>query len=116
MVKSEAGAHLGLGIRVSSALSPSSRDGLPPQHHLYYSPPEHHPSPSPGGAGHKYHENGQDNFTDFVSLVCQDGPPGPSRSPKVPVSSYYAPGMYPPHPPMSRPAPLVRSSDPSSVS
>ena len=96
--------------------------GLPPQH-LYYSPPDHHPAPSPS-AGPKYHENGggggggpgQDNFSDFVSLVCQDGPPGPSRSPKVSVSSYYSPGMYPPPPPMSRPVPLVRSSPPVSTS
>ena len=93
--------------------------GLPPQH-LYYSPPEHHPTPSPGGQPppHKYHENGgapgQDNFSDFVSLVCQEGPPGPSRSSKVSVSSYYSPGMYPPPPPMSRPVPLVRSSEPTS--
>ena len=91
--------------------------GLPPQH-LYYSPPDHHAAPSPS-AGPKYHENGgggggaggQDNFSDFVSLVCQDGPPGPSRSPKVSVSSYYSPGMYPPPPPMSRPVPLVRSAE-----
>ena len=98
--------------------------GLPPQH-LYYSPPDHHPAPSPS-SGPKYHENGggggggggpgQDNFSDFVSLVCQDGPPGPSRSPKVSVSSYYTPGMYPPPPPMSRPVPLVRSSPPVSTS
>ena len=87
-------------------------------HHLYYSPPDHHAAPSPT-AGPKYHENGgggggapgQDNFSDFVSLVCQDGPPGPSRSPKVSVSSYYSPGMYPPPPPMSRPVPLVRSAE-----
>ena len=83
--------------------------GLPPQH-LYYSPPDH-TSHSPSSL-HKYHENGQDSFSDFVSLVCQDGgggPPGPSRSPKV--SSYYSPSMYPPPPPMSRPVPLVRSTD-----
>ena len=93
--------------------------GLPPQH-LYYSHPDHHPSPS----GPKYgHENGgpgaQDNFSDFVSLVCQDGPPGPSRSPKVSVAGgYYSPGMYPPPPPppMTRPVPLVRSADHASVS
>ena len=84
--------------------------GLPPQH-LYYAPPEghHHPAHSPPSLT-KYHENGQDSFSDFVSLVCQDGsggvPPGPSRSPKV--SSYYTPSMYPPPPPMSRPVPLVR--------
>ena len=84
--------------------------GLPPQH-LYYAPPEghHHPAHSPSSLT-KYHENGQDSFSDFVSLVCQDGsggvPPGPSRSPKV--SSYYTPSMYPPPPPMSRPVPLVR--------
>ena len=88
--------------------------GLPPQH-LYYSPPDHHPTPSPSG-GPKYHENGghtpgQDNFSEVFSLVCQEpGPPGPSRSPKV-SSSYYSPGMYPPPPPMSRPVPLVRSSN-----
>ena len=95
--------------------------GLPPQH-LYYSHPDHHPSP---GGGPKYgHENGapgagQDNFSDFVSLVCQDGPPGPSRSPKVSVAGgYYSPGMYPPPPPppMTRPVPLVRSADHASVS
>ena len=93
--------------------------GLPPQH-LYYSPAEHHASPSPSAAAHKYHENGsgqpgpgQDNFSDFVSLVCQE-PPGPSRSPKV-SSGYYS-SMYPPPPPppMSRPVPLVRPSDPAS--
>ena len=85
--------------------------GLPPQH-LYYSPPEGHPAHSPSSL-HKYHENGgggQDSFSDFVSLVCQDAPPGPSRSPKV-SSSYYSPSMYPPPPPMSRPVPLVRSAD-----
>ena len=88
--------------------------GLPPQHLAYYAPPDSHQSHSPNLP--KYHENGQDNFSDFVSLVCQDGsggiPPGPSRSPKV-SSSYYSPTMYPPPPPppgMSRPVPLVRST------
>ena len=87
--------------------------GLPPQH-LYYNPPEGHTAPSPSSAP-KYHENGQDTFSDFVTLVCQEAggpiPPGPSRSPKVSVSSYYSPSMYPPPPPMSRPVALVRSTD-----
>jgi hypothetical protein len=96
--------------------------GLPPQH-LYYSPPESHPSHSPSSSsslqGHpKYHHHdpitGQDSFSDFVTLVCQEGG-GPSRSPKISSSGgYYGgpppPSMYaPPPPPMSRPLPLHRS-------
>jgi len=91
---------------------PTSGYSLPPQH-LYYNPPEGHTAPSPSAAP-KYHENGQDTFSDFVTLVCQEAggpvPPGPSRSPKVSVSSYYSPSMYPPPPPMSRPVALVRST------
>jgi len=115
LIKTEAGSamgdHMGRG-RIGSALSPNPRDGLPPQH-LYYNPPEGHTAPSPSAAP-KYHENGQDTFSDFVTLVCQEAggpiPPGPSRSPKVSVSSYYSPSMYPPPPPMSRPVALVRST------
>lgn len=89
---------------------------LPPQH-LYYSPPEGHTttahSPATAPTHPKYHENGQETFNDFVTLVCQENqqPPGPSRSP-----SYYSPGMYPPPPPMSRPVALVRSSEAATTS
>jgi len=92
------------------SMLPSSGYSLPPQH-LYYNPPEGQPSHSPTAS--KYQENGQDNFSDFVSLVCQEAggpPPGTSRSPPR-VSSYYTPSMYPPPPPMSRPVALVRGGE-----
>ena len=80
------------GFRTADLVTKRLCAGLPPQH-LYYAPPEGHPAPSPS-AGPKYHHEtnggggGQDTFSDFVTLVCQEGgvppgPPGPSRSPKV---------------------------------
>ena len=107
--------------------------GIPP-HQLYYSPPDpqavaaHSPSTA---ALHKYHHDtngGQDTFSDFVGILCQDGQnhhlagsaaaaAASSHNPRSPkVSSYYTPpSMYPPPPTMSRPVPLVRSAaDPSS--
>ena len=89
---------------------------------MYYNPPEGQPAHSPTAA--KYQENGQDNFSDFVTLVCQEAGgqggqapphPGTSRSPAK-VSSYYTPSMYPPPPPMSRPVALIRSGEMGSTS
>ena len=81
----------------------------------------------------KYHENGHDTFSDFVTLVCQEAQstqasaihPG-HRSPKVTMApSYFSsspqvstesstgqPGLYPPPPqaPSARPVALIRSS------
>ncbi|XP_023329947.1 nuclear factor 1 C-type isoform X5 [Eurytemora carolleeae] len=71
------------------------------------------------------YENGQDNFSEFVTLVCQsqDGSPlssSGSRSPTKVVSYYTTSGMYPPAPaaPMARPVPLKlpEHGSPSEVS
>ena len=88
-------------FRTSDLVTKRDCAGLPPQH-LYYAPPEGHPAPSPS-AGPKYHHEtnggggGQDTFSDFVTLVCQEGgvPPGPSRSPKVNI--FLLPGLFSPY-------------------
>ena len=85
----------------------------------------------------KYHENGHDTFSDFVTLVCQEAQStqastihssGGPRSPKVTMAPSYfssspqvstessagssATGLYPPPPqaPSARPVALIRSS------
>lgn len=91
---------------------------------------------SPSGDGSnspivKYHENGHDTFSDFVTLVCQEAQstqpqshPGTARSPMNKISgggttgTYYtsSTAMYPPGPPapMARPVTIVRPSGMSS--
>ena len=85
----------------------------------------------------KYHENGHDTFSDFVTLVCQEAqgtqpqnqqgiarspipstprpPPyysssagGGNSSPGLPTSMY----PPPPPPPIARPVTIIRSADP----
>lgn len=71
----------------------------------------------------KYHENGHDTFSDFVTLVCQEAqntqhtqqasPPGVARSPTKVQGSYYTTGSMlppPPPPPMARPVAIIRST------
>ncbi|XP_064090379.1 nuclear factor 1 X-type-like isoform X7 [Macrobrachium nipponense] len=71
----------------------------------------------------KYHENGHDTFSDFVTLVCQEAqntqhaqqasPPGISRSPTKLQGGYYTAGSMlppPPPPPMARPVAIIRST------
>ncbi|XP_042892715.1 nascent polypeptide-associated complex subunit alpha, muscle-specific form-like [Penaeus japonicus] len=71
----------------------------------------------------KYHENGHDTFSDFVTLVCQEAqntqhtqqasPPGVSRSPTKIQGGYYTAGTMlppPPPPPMARPVAIIRST------
>merc|ERR1719435_182531 len=63
------------------------------------------------GSPTKYHENGHDTFSDFVTLVCQEaGQPVPGHAPRSPTKlvSYYSTGMFPPAPapPMARPVPV----------
>ncbi|XP_069955073.1 nuclear factor 1 C-type isoform X7 [Cherax quadricarinatus] len=71
----------------------------------------------------KYHENGHDTFSDFVTLVCQEAqntqhtqqasPPGISRSPSKIQGGYYTTGSMlppPPPPPMARPVAIIRST------
>lgn len=71
----------------------------------------------------KYHENGHDTFSDFVTLVCQEAqntqhsqqasPPGVSRSPTKIQGGYYTTGSMlppPPPPPMARPVAIIRST------
>jgi len=63
------------------------------------------------GSPVKYHENGHDTLSAFVTLVCQEaGQPAPGHAPKSPTKlvSYYSTGMFPPAPapPMARPVPV----------
>ena len=64
----------------------------------------------------KYHENGHDTFSDFVTLVCQEAnqpvPGAPERSTAGKVPSYFSTSMYPPPPPapMARPVAIIRSA------
>ncbi|KAG0712868.1 hypothetical protein GWK47_017451 [Chionoecetes opilio] len=72
----------------------------------------------------KYHENGHDTFSDFVTLVCQEAqntqhtqqqasPPGVARSPSKTQGGYYTTGSMlppPPPPPMARPVAIIRST------
>ncbi|XP_071743191.1 uncharacterized protein [Lepeophtheirus salmonis] len=98
--------------------------------HTTLSPATYYTTNDPNGDGSgsptKYHENGHDTFSDFVTLVCQEaqgngagggGPPGnnnnhPSRSPSK-VTSYFTTPMYPPPPPapMARPVTIIRATD-----
>ncbi|XP_035714462.1 nuclear factor 1 A-type isoform X3 [Folsomia candida] len=75
---------------------------------------DHHGSPA------KYHENGHDTFSDFVTLVCQEaqsgggsGGGGGSQGGRVSskLSAYYTSAMPPPSAPMARPVTIIRSTD-----
>ncbi|CAG7785226.1 unnamed protein product [Allacma fusca] len=75
---------------------------------------EHHGSPA------KYHENGHDTFSDFVTLVCQEaqstGGQGGNARVSSKLSAYYSSSMLPPPPPppaapMARPVTIIRSTE-----
>ena len=110
-----------IGLPQHAALAPAT---------YYASPNEENGSQSPT----KYHENGHDTFSDFVTLVCQEAQStqasahinsGP-RSPKVTmaptayfgtqappqVSTENTSTLYPPAPqaPSARPVAIIRSS------
>jgi nuclear factor I len=114
--------------------------GLP--HHATLGPATtYYASPVESGGPHspsKYHENGHDTFSDFVTLVCQEAQstsgsqgggqihPGHSRSPlsnnnnnggggkQGGPPTYYSTtsAMFPPPPPapMARPVTIIRST------
>ncbi|CAG7785225.1 unnamed protein product [Allacma fusca] len=79
---------------------------------------EHHGSPA------KYHENGHDTFSDFVTLVCQEAQStggqvlyyGGNARVSSKLSAYYSSSMLPPPPPppaapMARPVTIIRSTE-----
>ncbi|CAB4062536.1 Nuclear factor 1 A-type,Nuclear factor 1 C-type,Nuclear factor 1,Nuclear factor 1 X-type,Nuclear factor 1 B-type [Lepeophtheirus salmonis] len=77
--------------------------------HTTLSPATYYTTNDPNGDGSgsptKYHENGHDTFSDFVTLVCQEGP----RE----RGCYFTTPMYPPPPPapMARPVTIIRATD-----
>ncbi|XP_069165529.1 nuclear factor 1 X-type [Procambarus clarkii] len=108
-----------------AVVSPHPREVLPPMSLsstvMAAAPSYYHEAGPPSPT--KYHENGHDTFSDFVTLVCQEAqntqhsqqasPPGVSRSPTKIQGGYYTTGSMlppPPPPPMARPVAIIRST------
>ncbi|XP_050698673.1 nuclear factor 1 X-type-like [Eriocheir sinensis] len=108
-----------------AVVSPQPREVLPPMSLsssvMAGAPSYYHEAGPPSPT--KYHENGHDTFSDFVTLVCQEAqntqhaqqasPPGVARSPTKVQGSYYTTGSMlppPPPPPMARPVAIIRST------
>ncbi|XP_066973687.1 nuclear factor 1 X-type isoform X15 [Macrobrachium rosenbergii] len=108
-----------------TVVSPHPREAvLPPMslsNTVMATPSYYHETAPPSPT--KYHENGHDTFSDFVTLVCQEAqntqhaqqasPPGISRSPTKLQGGYYTAGSMlppPPPPPMARPVAIIRST------
>lgn len=108
-----------------TVISPHPREVLPPMSLsssvMAATPSYYHEAAPPSPT--KYHENGHDTFSDFVTLVCQEAqntqhaqqgsPPGISRSPSKLQGGYYTTGSMlppPPPPPMARPVAIIRST------
>ncbi|KAK7067912.1 hypothetical protein SK128_022059, partial [Halocaridina rubra] len=108
-----------------TVISPHPREVLPPMSLsstvMAATPSYYHEAAPPSPT--KYHENGHDTFSDFVTLVCQEAqntqhaqqasPPGISRSPTKLHGGYYTTGSMlppPPPPPMARPVAIIRST------
>ncbi|XP_066973693.1 nuclear factor 1 X-type isoform X20 [Macrobrachium rosenbergii] len=107
-----------------TVVSPHPREVLPPMslsNTVMATPSYYHETAPPSPT--KYHENGHDTFSDFVTLVCQEAqntqhaqqasPPGISRSPTKLQGGYYTAGSMlppPPPPPMARPVAIIRST------
>ncbi|KAK8751470.1 hypothetical protein OTU49_008674 [Cherax quadricarinatus] len=108
-----------------AVVSPHPREVLPPMSLsstvMAAAPSYYHEAGPPSPT--KYHENGHDTFSDFVTLVCQEAqntqhtqqasPPGISRSPSKIQGGYYTTGSMlppPPPPPMARPVAIIRST------
>ncbi|XP_045102498.1 nuclear factor 1 B-type-like isoform X3 [Portunus trituberculatus] len=108
-----------------AVVSPHPREVLPPMSLsssvMAGAPSYYHEAGPPSPT--KYHENGHDTFSDFVTLVCQEAqntqhtqqasPPGVARSPTKVQGSYYTTGSMlppPPPPPMARPVAIIRST------
>ncbi|XP_071544162.1 nuclear factor 1 C-type isoform X5 [Panulirus ornatus] len=108
-----------------AVVSPHPREVLPPMSLsstvMAAAPSYYHEAAPPSPT--KYHENGHDTFSDFVTLVCQEAqntqhtqqasPPGVARSPTKIQGGYYTTGSMlppPPPPPMARPVAIIRST------
>ncbi|KAK4319230.1 hypothetical protein Pmani_009814 [Petrolisthes manimaculis] len=109
-----------------AVVSPQPREVLPPMSlsstvMAAAAPSYYHEAAPPSPT--KYHENGHDTFSDFVTLVCQEAqntqhtqqgsPPGVARSPTKIQGGYYTTGSMlppPPPPPMARPVAIIRST------